>query len=149
MIILVVGASALAIGLLVILNILIGGWTPARLRNEDEAAAALADGVFGFRAAAPVALAADGRGALAREAGGERLGLVVCLGDRAAVRALRPGDVRSIERDGVRLTLRLNDYTLPAAALRFSDAETAQHWAAEAEAYAGAADAAKGGAVHA
>lgn len=149
MIILVVGASALAIGLLVILNILIGGWTPARLRTEDEAAQALADGVFGFRAASPVALAADGHGALAREAGGDRLGLAVAFGDRLTVRALRPGDLRSVERDGARLTLRLNDYTLPSAALRFSDAETAQQWAAEAEAYVVTADAAKGEAAHA
>jgi len=105
--------------------------------------------VFGFRAAAPAALAADGRGALALEAEGGRLGLAVCVGDRVTVRAMRRGDVRAVERDGVRLTLHLNDYTLPAAGLRFADAETAQRWAAQAEAFVAPADAVTGGEAHA
>ncbi len=149
MIILVLGASALAIALLVVLNIIIGGWSPARLRTEEEAASALAEGVFGFEAARPIALAADGQGALALERGKGRLGLAVCLGDRITVRALRPGEVRGIERDGARLSLHLNDYTLPAARLRLADAETAQHWQAEAERFSAAPSAAPGEPSHA
>jgi hypothetical protein len=134
MIILVVGASALAIGLLVILNVIIGGWSPSRLRTEEAAAAALANGVFGFQAASPISLAADGRGAVALEQSGDRLGLAVCFGDRITVRALSAGDVRAVDRDGVRLTLYLDDYTMPSASLRFTDAETAQTWRSHAEA---------------
>jgi hypothetical protein len=135
MITLVLGASALAITLLVVLNIILGGWSPARLRTEEEAAAALAEGVFGFEAAAPITLAADGQGALALERGGARLGLAVSFGDRITVRALRTGEVRGIDRDGARLSLHLNDYTLPVARLRLADAETAQAWQTKAEGF--------------
>ena len=131
MVILVIGASALAITLLVVLNILLGGWSAARLRTPEEAAAALREGVFGFEAAAPVALDAEGCGALAREAGGDRIGLAVVFGDRVTVRALRTGDVRAVSRDGARLTIRLHDYTLPSATLHLGDVQTAQAWQAD------------------
>ncbi len=149
MITLVLGASALAIALLVVLNIIIGGWSPARLRTEDEAASALAEGVFGFEAAAPITLAADGQGALALERGGARLGLALCLGDRVTVRALRPGEVSAVDRDGARLSLHLNDYTLPVARLRLADADTARHWQAEAERFSAVTSAAPGEPSHA
>jgi hypothetical protein len=126
--ILVLGASALAIGLLVVLNLLLGGWTPAQLRGEEDVMRALDDGVFGFRAAPGVGLAADGRGALALEQDGDRLGLVTGVGDRLTVRALRPGEISAVERDGSRLTLVLNDYTLSRVDLRFADMSEAQRW---------------------
>lgn len=148
-IILVVGASALAISLLVILNIIIGGWTPSRLRTQEEAIKALGDGVFGFQAARPVELAADGAGALALEQNGDRLGLAICVGDRVIVRALRPGDVRAVSRDGARLTLVLDDYTLPSAALRCVDAGAAAKWEAEAAAFIAPAQDAVRGTAHA
>ncbi len=131
MVILVIGASALAIGLLVVLNIIIGGWSTARLRTQDEAVEALRAGVFGFEAAGPVVLDAEGRGALAREAHGERMGLAVVFGDKVTVRALGGGDVRAVTRDGARLTIRLNDYTLPTARLHLADAAAAQAWQAD------------------
>lgn len=126
MITLVLGASALAIGLLVVLNIIIGGWSPALLRTEQDVEASLRNGVFGFRARRPIVFTADGQGALALEEGGDRLGLAVSFGDRVTVRALKPGDVAMVSRDSTRLTLHLNDYTLPTATLRYPDAETAE-----------------------
>lgn len=126
--ILVLGASALAIALLVLLNVILGGWRPARLKSADDAVRIMADGVFGFQASQPVGLDAAGRAALAREMGGTRLGLAQALGDRITVRALKPGDVKTVTRDGVRLTLTLADYTLPRAELRFADANEAISW---------------------
>ncbi len=149
MVILVIGASALAITLLVVLNILIGGWSTARLRTPEEAAAALREGVFGFEAASPVGLDAEGRGALAREAGGDRVGLAVVFGDRVTVRALRPGEVRAVSRDGARLTIRLHDYTLPSATLHLSDAQAAQAWQTDLNRLAALVSDAPGGLTHA
>ena len=130
MIIIVVGASGLAIALLVLLNIIIGGWSSARLRTPEAAAEALGAGVFGFKAGDDIALDAEGRGALALEAGGARIGLAVVFGDRVTVRALGPGDVRSVSRDGARVTVRLNDYTLPGVTLQLAGGDAAQAWEA-------------------
>ena len=135
MVLVVLGASALAIALLVLLNVLIGGWASARLTSAEAAEQALAHGVYGFRAQPPVALSADGAGALALEEGGGRLGLAVALGDTITVRALAPGDLKAVRRHGEELTLALNDYTFPTARLRFADAEHAQRWQATAEEY--------------
>jgi hypothetical protein len=125
---LVLGASALAIALLVVLNLVIGGWSPARIKSAQEAAQAMETGVFGFKAASPVGLDATGKGALVREHEDARLGLALTMGDRITVRALRPGELRSVARDGARLSLALNDYTLPSAELRFADADEARSW---------------------
>lgn len=133
--IIVLGASALAIALLVVLNMILGGWRAARIEGPDDAVRLMADGVFGFQADGPVGLDSGGRAALAREAGGARLGLALVMGDRITVRALRPGDVKAVSRDGVRLTLTLADYTLPRAELRFADADAAMDWEAAARGY--------------
>jgi hypothetical protein len=57
------------------------------------------------------------------------------MGDRMTVRALRPGELRTVTRDGVRLSLVLRDYTLPSAELRFADAGQAQSWEEIAQAF--------------
>ena len=128
-IITVLVASALSIGLLVALNAFLGGWTAARLLDLDAAAQRIAVDVLGFRASAEGVLDADKRAALVVEKGGARLGLAVCLGDKVAVRALRPGDVRAVQSQGGVLDLQLDDYTLPKASLRFTEASLAERWA--------------------
>jgi hypothetical protein len=67
----------------------------------------------------------DGKAAFIALAGG-RTGLVHAMGDRFLTRILEPRVVRSVERgsDGV-LTLRLDDFTLPAEHARFFDAADA------------------------
>lgn len=149
MVILVLGASALAIALLVVLNFIIGGWAPARLHTPEAAARALSDGVFGFRCGDEIGLSVDGRGALVLEAGGDRLGLAYVFGDRITVRALRAGDLKAVRREGARLSLELNDYTFPAAQLRFADAASAQRWEARALALTPTSSPARGAVRHA
>ena len=126
--IVVLGSSAFAIGLLVVLNMLVGGWAPARFTDEAAAAQAFRDGVFGFTPET-VVLDADRTAALALEAGGERLGVAVAMGDVVSVRALRRNEVCAVSREGARLDIRLPDYTFPSAELRFADAPTAERWA--------------------
>lgn len=120
--------SAFGIGLIVLLNIATG-WTRFRLDTEDKALALLKRDVMGFKAGDEQALAPDRRGFLCVEANGDRIGLVLARGDNAVVRALRRGEVRSVEAQGSTLTLLLYDYTLPRAVLDLGRDGQAQGWA--------------------
>lgn len=128
-IITVLGASALSIGLLVALNAFLGGWTAARLPDLSTAAERISVDVLGFNISGEGVLDAEKRAALIVEQGGDRLGLAVCLGDKIAVRALRRGEVRSVNAHGGVLDLELDDYTLPHASLRLTDDTLADRWA--------------------
>lgn len=72
-----------------------------------------------------IVVSKDGKAAFIALAGG-RTGLVHAIGDRFLTRILERRAVRSVQRgsDGV-LTLRLDDFTLPAEQARFSDAADA------------------------
>lgn len=135
--VLVLGASALSIALLVALNAFMGGWTASRLTNLDAAERRIGVDVLGFKAGARGVLDADKAAALVFEAGGERLGLAVCLGDRIAVRALRPAELAGAAAEGAHLALTLDDYTLPTVNLRLSDTAAAQRWADDLNAFIG------------
>jgi hypothetical protein len=128
---LVLGASALAIALLVALNVFLGGWTPSRLGDLTAAGRRIAVDVLGFEASAEGVLDADKSAALVFETGRRRVGLAACLGDRIAVRALRPGDLRGVETQSSVLVVRLDDYTLPQIRLRFAEPALAERWADE------------------
>ena len=120
--------SAFGIGLIVLLSIATG-WTRLRLDTEDKALGLLKRDVMGFKAGDEQALTPDRRGFLCVEANGERIGLVLARGDNAVVRALRRGEVRSVEAQGSTLTLLLYDYTLPRAVLDLGRDGQAQGWA--------------------
>ena len=120
--------SAFGIGLIVLLNVATG-WTRMRLDTEDKALGLLKRDVMGFKAGDEQALTPDRRGFLCVEANGERIGLVLARGDNAVVRALRRGEVRSVEAQGSTLTLLLYDYTLPRAVLDLGRDGQAQGWA--------------------
>ncbi|MEQ8404143.1 MAG: hypothetical protein RKE49_03520 [Oceanicaulis sp.] len=133
--ILVLGASAISVGLIVVLNVFLGGWTPARFSHTEAGVAAIEEGVLGFRGSSDAVMARGGRAVLVLEAGGERLGVAATSGDRATVRALRPGEVKAVHLDGATLSLDLDDYTFPRVWLTLDDAASAQDWAAKAEAF--------------
>ena len=87
--------------------------------------------VLGFEASADGVLDADKSAALIFETGRRRVGLAACLGDRIAVRALRPGELRGVEVQSGVLVITLDDYTLPQVSLRFAEPAQAEHWAGE------------------
>lgn len=134
--VLVLGASIISVALLVGLNVFLGGWTPARFNTADDGVRAIEDGVFGFRGSADRVMARGGRVVLVLEEGGGRLGVAATSGDRATVRALRPGEVRAVSLDGAMVTLDLDDYTFPRVWLMLDDAAAAQGWARRADAFA-------------
>ena len=127
-IIVVLGASALAIGLLVALNAFLGGWTASRLASLEAAAQRIRVDVIDFEPGDDGVLDADKSAALVMDAAARRVGLAVCLGDCVAVRALRPGDIAGVSVSGVELDLRLDDYTLPKVVLRLGSPELATRW---------------------
>lgn len=126
--ILVLIASAVSITALVLLNRWLGGWTPARLDSLQAAAGHLADDIVGFEAGEG-ALAVDARAALVEERGGRRLGLVLARGDRCVTRALAPGELIAVTREGATLTLHLADFTLNRVVTTLQDETTAMRWA--------------------
>lgn len=130
-IIIVLGASALAIALLVALNAFLGGWTPSRLADLNAAGRRIGVDVLGFEPSADAVLDTDKSAALVFETGRRRLGLAACLGDRIAVRALRPGELRDVEVDSGVLIVKLDDFTLPQVSLRFAEPALAERWAGE------------------
>lgn len=125
---LVLAISALSITGLVLLNRRLGGWTPARLDSLEAAGRCLADDVVGF-VPGEGALGSDGAAALVEERGGDRLGLVIARGDRCVTRALRPGELIAVTREGATLTLHLADFTFARFATTLKDEETAARWA--------------------
>lgn len=134
---LVLTGAALGVGLLVILNVMIGGWTPMRFQDADVALRYLQRDVLGFEPGADRVVTTDGDGALIAEQAGARLGLVLARGDGAIVRALGPADVRAVERSGARLRLGLRDYTLPGAELTLASESVARDWAERVRQFAG------------
>jgi hypothetical protein len=124
---LILAGSALAVAGLVVLNRLIGGWSPAVLGDLQAAGGRLAEDVVGFEPGEG-ACAADGRAALVLEAGGERLGLVLTRGDRTVTRVFRPGEVDAVSRDGAALDFRFSDFTLPRARAIMADEAEAEAW---------------------
>lgn len=138
--IIVIGASALAVGLLVALNAFMGGWTRARLSDVTAAGERIGVDVLGFRPSPMATLDAERRTALVFEQGGARLGLAVCRGDKITVRALRPNELVSADAVGSELGLRLDDYTLPQVSLRLGDPTQAQRWVDDIKAFMSQAD---------
>lgn len=121
--------SALAVGLVIGLNSVLGGWTPSSIGSLQSAAEALERDVLGFRAGDEAVAATDGRAALVMEAGGARLGLALSRGDIIVSRALRPGEVRGADAQGPRLVITMDDFTLPRAYLTLADEDEARLWA--------------------
>ena len=128
-----VGAG-FGVGLIVLLNVAMG-WTRLRLDTEDKAQRFLKRDVMGFQIGAEQALTPDRRGYICLEADGARIGLVLARGDNAVVRALRSGDVRSVDVQGPALILMLHDYTLPRAVLELGRDGRAQDWADRLQAF--------------
>lgn len=126
--------AAFGIGLIVLLNVAMG-WTRLQLESAASAQAFLKRDVMGFRPGADEVLTPDRLGYLCLEADGRRLGLVLARGDKAVVRALVCGDVRSVQAQGSILTLLLNDYTLPRVVLDVGRDGQAQDWAQRIEAF--------------
>jgi len=134
--VLVLGASIISVGLLVVLNVFLGGWAPARFNTADEGVEAIEQGVLGFRGSADRVIARGGRVVLVLEQDGGRLGVAATSGDRATVRALRPGEVRAVSLEGAMVTLDLNDYTFARVWLLLDDEAAAETWARRAQAFA-------------
>lgn len=119
--------SLVGVALLVGLNLVLSGWTRARVDLED-AKAQLAAEYPGFRAAR-AALARNGGAALIEdETGG--LFLVAGAGDTLVSRKLSPGSLRAVARSGETLSIRLHDFTFPRAGIALGGAAEAEAWEA-------------------
>ncbi len=138
--IIVIGASALAVSLLVALNAFIGGWTETRFTDLEAASARIATDVLGFEASHRGVLDNARKTALVFETGEARLGLATCRGDIVTVRALRPGDIRQVAAQGPELVVTLDDYTFAEASLRLEDSQSATRWAGYVSDFAGLTD---------
>lgn len=125
-ILIVLGVSALAIGALIVLNRLIGGWQDIRFEDPALASQRLEEDVVGFRAGEGV-VAADGLAALVMEQGEERLGLVLARANRCVTRVMRPGEIARLDADGARFHIHFNDFTLPRVTIDLDDS-AAQGW---------------------
>jgi hypothetical protein len=118
--------SLAGVAMLVALSAVLFG-TRGRIATAESVQTCLALLTPGFQAR-EIALARDGRAALALNDADDRVHLVVARGDSFAVRRLSPRLVRAVARDGATLSLRLADFTLPRAELCLPDAESASLW---------------------
>jgi len=111
------GISVLGIAMMTGLCWLLFGHRDAALTDASQAVDEIAREVPGFRATR-AALSRDARAALV-EAGAD-VYLAVVRGDGVVTRKLAPGT--AVTRDGDRLALSLQDFTLKRAALELDDA---------------------------
>lgn len=119
--------SILGVALIVALNLVLLGRARA-LVDLDAAKALLAAEYPGFQAQRAV-LARDSRVALIEDDTGG-LYLVAGAGDTLVSRALLPGSVRAVARNGESLSIRFRDFTFPRAGLALGDAAEAKAWEA-------------------
>jgi hypothetical protein len=122
----VLAASALAVGGLIVLNRFIGGWQDVEFTDPALPAQRMEEDVTGFEAGEAV-LARDRKAALVMEKDEARLGLVIARGDRCVTRAIRPGEIARLDADGARFHIHFNDFTLPRVTLDLEDSD-AQGW---------------------
>lgn len=125
---LVLAGAALGVGLLVLLNTVVGGVQWFRLSSPEQAHNYLRRDVMGFTPGDVSVLASEGKAALVFEADGSRLGLVQAMGDKAVVRALQPTEIQSVQIQGAELVLLLKDYTFQKARLVLASQEQAHRW---------------------
>lgn len=124
--VIVLAASALAVGGLILFNRLIGGWKDVEFADTAMPAQRLEEDVTGFEAGEGV-LSSDRKAALVMEKGEARLGLVIARGDRCVTRAIRPGEIARLDADGPRFHIHFNDFTLPRVTLDL-DESAARGW---------------------
>jgi len=125
---LVLAGAALGVGLMVLLNMVVGGVQWFQMSDPAQAHAYLKRDVLGFDPGEVSVLASEGKAALVFEASGTRLGLVNAMGDKAVVRALLPSDIKTVETHGAELVISLRDYTFQSVALVLASPEQAQRW---------------------
>lgn len=125
-ILIVLGVSALAVGALIVLNRLIGGWQDVRFEDPSLPSRRLEEDVVGFHAGEGV-VSADGLAALVMERGEARLGLVLARANRCVTRVVRPGEIARLDADGARFHIHFNDFTLPRVTIDLDD-DAAQGW---------------------
>ena len=125
---LVLAGAALGVGLLVLLNMVVGGVKWFRLSSPEQAYAYLRRDVMGFQPSKVSVLASEGKAALVFEVEAARLGLVQAMGDKAVVRALSPAEIKSVQAQGPELVLALKDYTFQTVKLVMASPEQAKRW---------------------
>lgn len=118
------------LGILLILGAvwLTGGSAEARI-DRELLRRRLAEDLPDF-AAAEMAIADDGRAAIAAESHGPALAIAFVVGDKIAVRRLGPGEAHGVTLDGDRLLIVTGDFTHGSFALSLPGA--AEHWAGRA-----------------
>jgi len=122
----ILAVSAFAVGAMILLNRLIGGWQDIRFDGPGLASQRLEEDVVGFRAGEGV-VSTDGLAALVMEEGEARLGLALARANRCVTRVIRPGDIARLDGEGSRFHIHFNDFTLPRVTVDLDDA-AAQGW---------------------
>ncbi len=108
--------SLLSVFAVYLINRWLGGFSPVRLDDADDALARLMLDYPSFEEQSTL-VGADGKAAVLAAAGGS-VALVQAIGDRFLTRLLQPGDISALflepdpgEQAVQRLRLRLNDFT--------------------------------------
>ena len=133
----VLGGSAIAIGLIVLLNVILGGAGMRRFANIDDALKQLGNANLDFEPSHALTLSDDGAALLCLDRAGERLALGIWMGDRAVFRFLRPGQIRSVEDDEASLVLTVSDYSFRPARIRLSESATRSDWFNQLQSFTG------------
>ena len=126
----VLGGSAIAIGLVVLLNVILGASGRRRFTHLEDALQQVRHAVIDFEPSGDSALIDNGSAVLSMETGGQgRVALGVWMGDRAVIRVFKPGELKSVLDNGACLSLKFSDYTFPEAQLTFDNVEMRSLWA--------------------
>lgn len=120
--------SVLAVGLLILLNIWIGGWRRARIESDDQARTRFLED-FWHSSLGDVLRDQEGITALIALNNDKDIGLVHAIGDKFLTRKLEPGSLGTIiASNGHKLVIHLRDFSLPKVTLILDPSVDREVW---------------------
>ena len=127
--------SMIGVAMIVGLNLVLFGRAKPDLGNVQDVGARIAADIPGFRAGSGI-VGNDGAMALVTDSADNTIFLIKAFGDRFVTRKLSCGVIRSVTADGLTLSLRLKDFTLPMARIVLDSESVAREWEARLKALA-------------
>jgi len=121
--------SLIGVAMIVGLNLLLFGRAKPALGSIQSLGVRIAADIPGFRAGSGV-VGNDGATALVTDDADSTVFLVKAFGDRLVMRKLSRGVVRGVSANGLMLSLRLKDFTLPKARIALESEAAARDWEA-------------------
>jgi len=121
--------SLIGVAMIVGLNLLLFGRAKPALGSIQSLGVRIAADIPGFRAGSGI-VGNDGAAALVTDDADSTVFLVKAFGDRLVMRKLSRGVVRGVSANGLMLSLRLKDFTLPKARIALESEAAARDWEA-------------------